>query len=363
MSIISKSGCCEIVNLTLAYQEDLSKLRKKSIMSNVNKHKLRIGILGTGFGQTHAKIFSSFSNVEVVGIVGREDQKTEKIAHALNIQGYSDPETLINNPNVDAIVVCYPTQLHAKYVVAALNQGKDVFCETPLAFSLEEANRMAQSATENGKQLLVALFGRFVSPYKHVHEMVSSNHLGKIRTVFSNRRTPPIWGGDWDENFILNLMLHDIDYVYWLLGKPLAVTSRGLENPGGGWNHVSIMMEYENTMVTVEGCGIMPSSFPFSTSLRVVGSEAAIDLKWYWGGNMPVISMEYYPQEGQPEMLSIADYDPYEAECRYFIDCIQGKTDSKLLSIETARDSLSIALAANESLRQNGERKVVSLFS
>ena len=328
-------------------------------MSNVNNRKLRIGILGTGFGQTHAKIFSSFSGVEVVGIVGRNIQKTKKIAHALDIQGYSDPETLINNPNVDAIVVCYPTELHAKYVLAALDQGKDVFCETPLAFSLEEADRMAQVATENGKQLLVALFGRFVSPYKHIQEMVSSNHLGEIRTVFSNRRTPPIWGGNWDENFILNLMLHDIDYVYWLLGKPSGVTSRGLKNPGGGWNYASINMEYENAMVTIEGCGIMPSSFPFSTSLRVVGSEAAIDLKWYWGGDMPVISMEYYPKEGGPEMLSIADYDPYEAECRYFIDCIQGKTDPILLSIESARDSLDIALAAKESLEQNGERIIL----
>jgi UDP-N-acetylglucosamine 3-dehydrogenase len=332
-------------------------------MSNVNKHKPRIGIFGTGLGQTHAKIFSSFSDVEVVGIVGRDDQKTKKIAHALGTQGYSDPERLINDPNVDAIVVCYPTELHAKYVLAALNQGKDVFCETPVALSLEEANQMVQAATENGKQLLVALFGRFVSPYKHIREMVSSNHLGKIRTVFSNRRTAPIWGGDWDENFILNLMLHDIDYVYWLLGKPLAVTSRGLESPGGGWNHVSIMMEYENAMVTVEGCGIMPPSFPFSTSLRVVGSEAAIDLKWHWGGDRPVIATEYYPREGKPEMLSIVDYDPYEAECRYFIDCIQGKTDSKLLSIETARASLGIALTAKESLEQNGERKFVSLPS
>ena len=332
-------------------------------MSNINEHKLRIGILGTRFGQTHAKIFSSFSDVEVVGIVGRDDQKTKKIAHALGIQGYSDPERLIKDSNVDAIVVCYPTELHAKYVLAALNQGKDVFCETPLAFSLEETNQMVQAANENGKRLLVALFGRFVSPYKHTQEMVSSNRLGEIRTVFSNRRTPPIWGDDWDENFILNLMLHDIDYVYWLLGKPLAVKSRGLENPGGGWNHVNIMMEYENAMVTVEGCGIMPPSFPFSTSLRVVGSEAAIDLKWYWDEDRPVIAMEYYPQEGKPEMLSIADYDPYEAECRYFIDCIQGKTNSKLLSIETARDSLSVALAAKESLEQNGERKVFSIRS
>jgi UDP-N-acetylglucosamine 3-dehydrogenase len=321
-----------------------------------NTNKLNIGILGTGFGQTHAKIFSSFPDVEVAGIVGRNEQKTKRIAQSLGIPGYMDPELLINNPNVDAISVCYPTELHAKYAIAALNQGKDVLCETPVAFSLQEANRMEQTANETGRKLLVALFGRFVSPYKHVYEMVSSNDFGEVKAVFSNRRTPPIWGGDWDENFILNLMLHDIDYIYWLLGKPLTISSLGLENPGGGWNHVNINMEYEDSVVTIEGCGIMPSSFPFSTSLRVVGSHAAIDLKWYWGGNQPVVELEYFPHEERSQMLPITDYDPYEAECRYFIDCLQGKSDPSLLSIENARGSLRIALAAKESLEQNGVR-------
>ncbi len=326
-------------------------------MSNTNK--IRIGILGTGFGQTHAKLFSTFPDVEVIGIVGRNEQKTQKIAQSLSIQGYTDPELLISNPNVDAVMVCYPTELHARYVIAALKQGKDVFCETPVAFSLEEAHQMSQAATETGQNLMVALFGRFVSPYKQVYEMVASNDFGEIKAVFSNRRTPPIWGGDWDENFIMNLMLHDIDYVYWLLGKPLAVTSRGLGNPGRGWNHVSINLEYETALVSLEGSGIMPASFPFSTSLRVVGSDSAVDLRWSWGGNMPVIEIKNYPQEGPSELLSVADYDPYEAESRYFIDCLQGKTDPELLSIESACASLGIALAAKDSLEQQGKRIVL----
>jgi predicted dehydrogenase len=176
-----------------------------------------------------------------------------------------------------------------------------------------------------------------------------------MKAVFANRRTPPVWGS-WDENFILNLMLHDIDYVYWLLGKPLTVAGLGAENPGGGWNHVTVSLEYAGACATVEGSGIMPLSFPFSTSLRVVGESGAVDLNWHWAGSAPASEVRFYPQRGQHETCSIPGYDPYEAECRYYIDCVQGKTDPTLLSIDSACGSLAIAAAAKVSLEQHGSR-------
>lgn len=317
---------------------------------------MRIGILGAGFGKRHGEIFASFPDVEVVGIVGRNEQKTKEVAHALGVSSYTDPNELINNPDVDAIDVCYPTNVHSKYVIAALTHGKHVFCETPIAYTFAEAKQMSQTATSCGKLLLVALFGRFVSDYKYVHDYLEAGHLGKPKVVFANRRTPPIWGNGWNREFILDLMLHDVDYLYWLLGKPLAVTSRALGNPEKGWEHVFIALEYDDISAIIEGCGIMPPSFPFSTSLRVVCEEGAIDLNWHWGGDFPISEVKLYPRNGKPEILSIPGYDPYEAECRYFVDCIQGKADPRILSIEAACNSLNIALAARMSLEQNGER-------
>lgn len=317
---------------------------------------MRIGILGAGFGRRHGEILASFPDVEVVGIVGRDQQKTREVARILGVPSYTDPNELITKPDIDAIDVCYPTHVHSQYVIAALTQGKHVFCETPVAYTLAEAKQMSQTATSCGKLLLVALFGRFVSDYKHVHDYLQAGHLGKPKVMFANRRTPPIWGNGWDENFILNLMLHDIDYVYWLLGKPQAVTSRALGNLEQGWEHVFIALEYEGTSVIIEGCGIMPSSFPFSTSLRVVCAEGAVDLNWHWGGEFPISEVKLYPEKGEPEILSTLGYDPYEAECRYFVDCIQGKADPQLLSIDTACGSLNIALVAKRSLEQNGKR-------
>jgi predicted dehydrogenase len=317
---------------------------------------MQIGILGTNFGKRHAEIFTSLPDVDVLGIAGRNAQKTREVAHALGIPAYTDPEELIACPEVDAIDVCLPTSLHSRYVTAALQQGKHVFCETPVAYTLAEAEQMSQAAARSGKLLLVALFGRFVSVYKYVHDYIAAGQLGKPRVLFANRRTPAIWGSGWNENFILDLMLHDIDYSCWLLGTPRTVTSRALAKPAGGWEHVFIALEYEDVSAAIEGSGIMPPSFPFSTSLRVVCEGGAIDLHWYWGGEYPISEVKLYPQKGGPEILSIPDYDPYEAECRYFVDCIQGKADPGLLGIESAYASLGVALAAKRSLEQNGKR-------
>jgi UDP-N-acetylglucosamine 3-dehydrogenase len=315
---------------------------------------LKVAVIGTGFGKEHARIYTTFPDVEVVGIAGRNPEKTMQAAQELGVPGCTDPMQLIERPDVNAIDICTPTPAHAQYVEAALRHGKDVFCETPVAFTLPEAESMARAAAASQRKLLVALFGRFQCDYRHVHELIAAGRLGQIKAVFANRRTAPVWGS-WDENFILNLMLHDIDYVYWLLGKPVSVASLGLAKPGG-WEHVCVSMEYANACATVEGSGIMPPSFPFSTGLRVAGEAGAVDLSWHWAGSAPASEVRFYPQEGQPETLSIPGYDPYEAECRYFIDCVQGKADPGLLSIESACGSLAVAAAAKTSLERQGDR-------
>ena len=319
---------------------------------------MRVGILGTGFGKRHAEIFSSFPDVEVVGIVGRDEGKTQQVAHKLGIAGFTNPQKFLSDPSIDLIDVCYPTHLHAKVVTEALQQGKHVFCETPVAYMLEEAEQMRQLAHSLEKLMFVGLFDRFQSEYKYVCESLHAGNFGEARVVVATRRTPAIWG-DLAENFILNLMIHDIDYLCWLLGMPLAVTARGLPNPQCGWDHVVLSLEYERTHAVIEACGIMPDSFPFSTSLQVVGEKNAIDVNWFFAGEVPESSVMFYPSTGQTEILNIPGYDPYEAECRYVTDCVQGNADPAVISIEAAYESLLVALAAQASLDQAGQQIIL----
>jgi predicted dehydrogenase len=315
---------------------------------------MRIGIIGTGFGKRHAEIFQKFPDVDVIGILGRNGQKTNEVAGELGITGFSEIEDLLEASDVDAIDVCSPTTMHASHVTAALEHGKHVFCETPISYSLEEAQQMAGLAASKDRLLMVALYSRFVSELKTIHDLIAAGRLGKPKVIFANRRTPAVWG-TWDDNFILNLMLHDIDYLFWMLGKPLAVTGRALQDQTG-YQQVFMMLEYEQCNALIEGCGIMPSSYPFSTSLHIVCENGAVDMNWRWGGTAPISEMTLYPSDGEPELLSVPGYDPYEAECRYFVDAVLGKVDPELLGIDAAMGSLSIARAAKQSLEENGGR-------
>lgn len=318
---------------------------------------MKIGILGTGFmGKMHTQIFKSFSDVDVVGICGRDHEKTKLVANEFGVKSYTDPFSLLMEKDIDAIDVCYATNAHCEFVIEALKAGKHVFCETPLTYKFEEAEMMLDCARKSGKMLMVALYDRFQSQYKYVYDFVKSGQIGKPKVVFINRRSQPYYASD---DILLNLMIHDFDYVNWLLGTPKSIICKGLSLHEGICDHVSAILDYEDTLVMLEGSTLMPNSFPFSTSLRIVCEEGAIDLNWKWGDSGPISDVILYWNNGKQEQLNIPDYDPYYSECRYFIECIKGVADPNTLGIESAYNSIKLAVKAKESLKQDMLRVII----
>lgn len=127
---------------------------------------LRVGILGTGFGKVHADIYRNLKGVEIAGIFGRTPETLNQLKEKLNVRVTTDANELINDPSIDFIDVCLPTTVHKEYVIQALKQKKHVFCETPISYSLEEAEEMRRHARESGKELLVDLFYKFSDPHR-----------------------------------------------------------------------------------------------------------------------------------------------------------------------------------------------------
>jgi UDP-N-acetylglucosamine 3-dehydrogenase len=310
---------------------------------------MNIGILGTGFGKYHAGIYKSIPGVKIAGIAGRSKEKTEKAAEELGVRAFLDMNELISLVEVEIIDVCLPTPLHKKYVVAALESGKDVFCETPLAYSLSDAWAMIKAAKKNKKRVFVAFFNRFISEYVYAHNLINSSRLGVVRTLHCNRRTPPVWG-NLAKNIILDFMIHDIDYTCWLLGKPDEVVSQGVECKTGGWDSVFISMIYKDKIAVIEGCGIMPLSAPFQTGVRLVCHQGALDIDWAMKEGTPASAITLYPEQGNTESIPIEVEDPYRAECLHVLQCLRQKKPSSIIDITQAQLSLSVALAAQKSL-------------
>jgi UDP-N-acetylglucosamine 3-dehydrogenase len=116
---------------------------------------MKVGLLGTGFGIAHAAIYAARPDVEEVVVFGRTPAKLEKLADQFGFATTTDIDEIYGDGAVDVIDVCLPTPVHADHVVRALQAGKDVLCELPLASTMADARRVVEAQEATGRQVFV----------------------------------------------------------------------------------------------------------------------------------------------------------------------------------------------------------------
>lgn len=308
----------------------------------------------------HADAYGNLHDAVVLAICGRTASNVERLAQRIGAIPTARFEDLLDDPAIHAIDICVPTPQHRRFVVAALEGGKHVFCETPLALSIEDATAMRDAARANDRLLLVGLLMRSVSHYGHIERAVSSGSLGRPIAASAYRLGSYLWPSATDHKDhysdpTTELMTFDIDVLNWIFGVPRAAFATAAEGPGGRPGHVFATLEYDHVVASVEASGLMPSSFPFSIGFRIVGELGALDLttRFTDEASPPVSALIAYPLNGGPVAVDIPDADPYETECRFFLDCVHGRTDPGLLDVERALEALRACLAVPQSLREH----------
>jgi UDP-N-acetylglucosamine 3-dehydrogenase len=326
---------------------------------------MRIAILGAGhMGRTHAEAYSGMADVTIAAVVARHEASARDIADQIGAAAFTDPWKVLEDNSIDAVDVCYPSSVHREYVVAALERGKHVFCETPIALILDDADAMIDAAGAHDRIFGLALLMRFVADYAYIRDVVNSGEFGEPLAVLASRLSAPYWSREQPTEQayaepVIELGHFDFDYLNWLLGMPIALSGTGVTGVTGVVEHAFISLEFEHARGLVEASAIMPRSFPFTTSVRVVCEEGALETTFRLVDG-PENTLTRYPNDGQPEVLDIPRHDPYEQECRYFVQCVRGEADPSLLSPEAARDAMRVALAARDSLAQGGERVLLT---
>ena len=156
---------------------------------------MRLAILGAGeMGATHAGAYARFGkkeHAEIAAIVSRSGTKARALAKRVNAPWFTDPQKILRDDSIDAIDVTVPSDLHRKFVVAALARGKHVFCETPIALTLRDADAMIDAARANRRIFMVAQLMRFVADYQRAHDEATSGKLDKPRVVVARRLSRP----------------------------------------------------------------------------------------------------------------------------------------------------------------------------
>ncbi len=311
---------------------------------------IKVGILGTGFGLVHAELYQKIEGINVKRIFGRKQEKLDEVRKKFGVDVTTDPNELIEDPEIDLIDVCLPTSIHLEYVIKALAHGKNVICETPLTYSLQEAQKMEHFARKYKQKLFVNLFYKYSPPHKMALDLIRSGKLGTPRSVTTYNRTPSFWENVGIEEIFLNFALHSFDFLVELLGMPSQVTARGIGNSKNA--HVVATLNYFDQMATVDCSSMVPHGYPFSTGYNIVCSKGTITYSGEFGEE-PKEQTTIYHENGKIEEINPTGENENQVVLEKVCRALKSNNSCPDLSIKAAIKSLKIALACNRALQNN----------
>lgn len=302
---------------------------------------MNIGILGTGFGAFHAELYKKLSNDNSVKIYGRNIDKLHDLQKRLNVEITTDVNDILCDKDIEIVDVCMPNFLHEKYVIEALKNGKDVFCETPISINMDEALRIYQASKKYNKKVFVDNFIKFEPAYKYLYDTVQNNSLGKLKVLHLSRKTPPLWGNLGLENIVTNLMIHEFDFFNLLFNKADNISAFGIE-PKEGASHVNVNINSNETFINIEGSSILPSSYPFTVSYEAIFENGSLEFYEKQSPSKSESSLKLFTNNTEEE-INLDLSDCYELSLNHVLQCIKDNSPSKL-TLESAIDSLKYAL-------------------
>jgi predicted dehydrogenase len=200
----------------------------------MNQRPLRVGVIGAGIGALHLAAYAKLPQVEIAALAGLDDERVRRVAAEYNVPTtYREYSDLLAESTIDAVSVCLPNALHAPVSIAALEAGKHVLVEKPLARTVAEGQAMLDAAAANDRILMIALTQRYRGDVQWVKRYVDSGALGKIYYAKAHwmRRSGIPQLGSWFVNKelsgggpLVDLGVHMLDMAMYLMGEPLAKT-------------------------------------------------------------------------------------------------------------------------------------------
>ena len=194
--------------------------------------KLKIAVIGTGsISREHLDAYKENPNVEIYALCDINKERVEKRAAEYNVpleRTFTDKDEMFKAlPEIDAVSVCTWNSAHAECSIAALNAGKHVLCEKPMAMNEEEAKEMKAAADKAGKLLMIGFVRRHGNDCALLKDYIDKGYLGEIyyaKAQYLRRNgNPGGWFGDKSRSGggpLIDLGVHVIDLVRYLMGNP-----------------------------------------------------------------------------------------------------------------------------------------------
>ena len=319
---------------------------------------MRIGIIGAGtMGHIHAAALRQIADVKIVAVGARDiTEPMGALMTELGCESLPSAAAVCAHPDVDAVVVAVPTDAHAEVVIDAARAGKHIFCEKPLARTLEQGEAMLAAVAEAGVKFAVGHVVRYFPEYAAAHAMVQRGELGTPGVARTTRGAGfPQVAGNWYADLersggvVLDMMIHDFDWLRWTFGPVERLHAHGLAYQGrAGKDAAMAVVRFRSGALSyVEGSWSYPSGF--RTTLEVSGSAGLI--RTTSSGATP-LTFELTPtgQAGVAVPTGGLHEDPYLLQLRDVVGWFQGGSPPRSSGTD-ALEALRLALATLESIR------------
>lgn len=237
----------------------------------------RVAVVGTGgWGEQHARIFARRPDTELCAIVGRTPAKTAARAAAYATRPYTSIDEMMEAEHPDLVSVVLPNEGHFEPTLALIRHGVPLLVEKPLAFELEQADRLIAEAAERNLFFAINLNHRYAEPVIRARHAIENGDLGEI--VFATWR----FGGEWNSGThphanLIETQCHGLDMLEHLCGPIDSVMAQMTNKTHGPYTTLAVALHFANDAVgSLVGSYDSSYAYPGTHLLEVNGTDGRL---------------------------------------------------------------------------------------
>jgi len=316
--------------------------------------EIRVGVVGLGvMGRTHLAAYRDAArDWNACRVVAVADRNLERLSGRIAVEGNlqsgssdeplfdprsvrlgTDPNTVIEDPEVELVSICTPTDSHVELARRALAAGKHVLLEKPVSLDPDEIDALAADAARGGRICMPAMCMRFWPGWSWLRQAVDDRRYGKIlRAAFQRDSSRPTWNPSFygstkrSGGALFDLHVHDVDLVHWLFGPPQSVSSTGsLENVRTAYDFVD-----GPRSVVASASWDQDPGFPFRMHFVVTFERAVAEFDLHRSPPLEITT------EARSETPELPPWTGYDGEVRAMLDAVRRGDDAGLPTLAEA---------------------------
>ena len=326
--------------------------------------RVGIGVVGVGqIGKVHAlNLSQNVPNARLVAIADSYPDAAKAVAAQTGVERvYDDYLEMMKNKDVEAVVVSVPTIYKLQVVKAAAEAGKHIFCEKPMALTLQEADEFIRIAEKAGVKFQVGYQRRFDPSYTRMKDAIDAGEVGKMLLLKSNTRDPPQKVAGWADpkvsgGIFLDTSSHDYDVIRWLSGSE--VTRVMADGGTEAYPELKILGDLDTTMTIlhlangalahVDACRV--SVYGYDIRAEVVGTEGAVFMSIGKSSNTQILKPKL--ESNQYSYWYMERFgEAYRKELEEFARAVAEDSDVRVTAWD-GKAAIEIGLAARRSLTE-----------